>query len=95
MYFPRNWEFGSDLSKLRNNFGGGLNPPNPPSGYALADTNIDRTASVSNYEPLLVIWNYFISYIMKMNPNNTFYPTAQKMGRLQFIRHLPYLMLMP
>ena len=27
MYFPRNWEFGSDLSKLRNF--GGLNPPPP------------------------------------------------------------------
>jgi hypothetical protein len=23
MYFPRNWEFGSALSKLRNNFGAG------------------------------------------------------------------------
>jgi hypothetical protein len=34
MYFPRNWEFGSALSKLRNNFGGGLNPPNPHSWYA-------------------------------------------------------------
>jgi hypothetical protein len=30
MYFPRNWEFGSALSKLRN-FGGGVNPPNPSS----------------------------------------------------------------
>jgi hypothetical protein len=30
MYFPRNWEFGSALPKLRN-FGGGLNTPNPPS----------------------------------------------------------------
>jgi hypothetical protein len=29
MYFPRNWEFGSALSKLRNFGGGGLNPPNP------------------------------------------------------------------
>jgi hypothetical protein len=31
MYFPRNWEFGSALSKLRN-FGGrgDLNLPNPP-----------------------------------------------------------------
>jgi hypothetical protein len=28
MYFPRNWEFGSALSKLLNNLGeGGLNPP--------------------------------------------------------------------
>jgi hypothetical protein len=28
MYFSRNWEFGSDLSKLRN-FEGGVEPPNP------------------------------------------------------------------
>jgi hypothetical protein len=37
MYFPRNWEFGSALSKLWNNFfffGGGFEPPKPPSGYA-------------------------------------------------------------
>jgi hypothetical protein len=27
MYFPRNWEFGSALSKLQN--WGGLNPPHP------------------------------------------------------------------
>jgi hypothetical protein len=38
MYFPRNWEFGSALSKLRNFGGGGLNPPNPPPGYASADS---------------------------------------------------------
>ena len=31
MYFPRNWEFGSALSKLRNFGRGGLNTPNPPS----------------------------------------------------------------
>jgi hypothetical protein len=35
MYFPRNWEFGSAVSKLRNlGEGGGLNP-NPPR-YATA-----------------------------------------------------------
>jgi hypothetical protein len=35
MYFPRNWEFGSALSKLRNNFGGGVwTPTNYPPGYA-------------------------------------------------------------
>jgi hypothetical protein len=31
MYFPRNWEFGSALSKLRNFGKGGLNTPNTPS----------------------------------------------------------------
>jgi hypothetical protein len=33
MYFPRNWEFGLAVSKLRNfgvGGGGGLNPPNTP-----------------------------------------------------------------
>jgi hypothetical protein len=30
MYIPRNWEFGSALSKLRN-FGEVMNLPNPPS----------------------------------------------------------------
>jgi hypothetical protein len=29
MYFPRNWEFGSGLSKLRNLGGGGFEPPKP------------------------------------------------------------------
>jgi hypothetical protein len=31
MYFSRNWEFGSALSKLRNLWGGCLNPQTPPS----------------------------------------------------------------
>jgi hypothetical protein len=32
MYFPRNWKFGSALSKLRNFWGGGgLTPQTPPS----------------------------------------------------------------
>jgi hypothetical protein len=31
MYFPRNWEFGSALSKLRNF--GGVEHPNPPSPW--------------------------------------------------------------
>jgi hypothetical protein len=33
LYFPRNWEFGSALSKLRNS--GGVNPP-PPRRYTTA-----------------------------------------------------------
>jgi hypothetical protein len=32
VYFPRNWEFGSVLSKLRNFGWGGLNTPTPPHG---------------------------------------------------------------
>jgi hypothetical protein len=34
MYFPRNWEFGSALSKLRNLGGGGCNLSIPPPRYA-------------------------------------------------------------
>jgi hypothetical protein len=34
MYIPRNWEFGSALSKLRN-FGEGLNPPTPPPNFSV------------------------------------------------------------
>jgi hypothetical protein len=33
MYFPRNREFGSALTKLRN-FGGGFEPPQTPPRYA-------------------------------------------------------------
>ena len=42
MYFPRNWEFGSALSKLHNFEGGGFEPPNPP-----------RFATERNHEKLL------------------------------------------
>jgi hypothetical protein len=36
MYFPRNWEFGSALSKLRNFGGWGrFEPPKPPLGTPL------------------------------------------------------------
>jgi len=32
----------------------------------VADTHTDRKASVSDYEAFL--WNYFVSYMTKMNP---------------------------
>ena len=40
MYFPRNWEFGSALSKLRNFGGGGgfEHPQTPPLGTPLITT---------------------------------------------------------
>jgi hypothetical protein len=37
MYFPRNWQFGSALSKLRN-FGWGVQPPNSPPRYATGNS---------------------------------------------------------
>jgi hypothetical protein len=44
MYFPRNWEFGSALSKLRNLGGGSTPPPNTPR-YATATTALNVFAS--------------------------------------------------
>jgi hypothetical protein len=41
MYFPRNWEFGSALSKLRNSGGGGGWTPNSPA---------PRYATVCNWQ---------------------------------------------
>jgi hypothetical protein len=56
MYFPRNWEFGSALSKLRIFGGGGLYPPNPPRyANACMNTNEDyicrNPVSVLTYLP--------------------------------------------
>jgi hypothetical protein len=48
MYFPRNWEFGSALSKLRN-FGvggGGLNTPNPLGTPLVLREDIRRVSDV-------------------------------------------------
>jgi hypothetical protein len=50
MYFPRNREFGWDLSKLRN-FGRGLTPPNPIPRYATA------CAAYSVTSPLPTLYN--------------------------------------
>jgi hypothetical protein len=60
MYFPRNWEFGSALSKLRNF--GGFDPPPPRyaiviwSGYAqerLNNTLPTKRRSTHNYRYIL------------------------------------------
>jgi hypothetical protein len=37
MYIPRNWEFGSVLTKLRNFGGGGMKLPNPPRYATVLD----------------------------------------------------------
>jgi len=43
----------------------------------VADTHTDRYASVSNYEALLlVIWDYFISYIMYRELSTIYTKTA-------------------
>jgi hypothetical protein len=74
MHFPRNWEFGSAFSKLRN-FGWGLNPQ-PPLGtpffvffremkspttkikYRLKSKR-NLASSVALYELMPVVWNSF------------------------------------
>jgi hypothetical protein len=48
MYFPRNWEFGSALSKLQNFGGGGLNPPKPPRYATDADHSLLPNTEVNN-----------------------------------------------
>jgi hypothetical protein len=48
MYFPRNWEFGSALSKFRN-FGGGAEPPKLPR-YAIGQRH-DQTALTPGKRP--------------------------------------------
>jgi hypothetical protein len=48
MYFPRNWEFGSALSKLQD-FGRGLSTPTPPR-YATACHNLNISYSVTKMQ---------------------------------------------
>jgi hypothetical protein len=50
IYFPRNWEFGSDLSKLRN-LGGVLNPQ-PPSVRRLSFVKTSEFGGVEHPPPL-------------------------------------------
>jgi hypothetical protein len=45
MYIPRNWEFGSAFSKLRNFGGGGVNSPTPPR-YATALTVVGNYPNI-------------------------------------------------
>jgi hypothetical protein len=51
MYFPRNWEFGSALSKLQNFGGGGVEPPKPPFGTPLYSGII-----ISHY--IIILWDH-------------------------------------
>jgi hypothetical protein len=53
MYFPRNWEFGSALSKLRNF--GGFEPPQTPFGTPLVVTLHVFRSFEHNYTMLLVL----------------------------------------
>jgi hypothetical protein len=50
MYFPRNWEFGSALSKLRNfgGGGGGYNPPQTPLGTPLSHAKQGKSKSIAS-----------------------------------------------
>jgi hypothetical protein len=56
MYFPLNWEFGSDLSKLRNFGGGGvLDLPTPPR-YA---TDMQKRHG-NVFETFVIYFNNFL-----------------------------------
>jgi hypothetical protein len=55
MYFPRNWEFGSALSKLRN-FGGVRTPqPPPPLGTPLLIPITSTVTNASNIVSFLLV----------------------------------------
>jgi hypothetical protein len=61
IYFPRNWEFGSALSKLQNFGGGGvLEPPNRPLGTPLLQGSFWYYSQNSNCIP---------SSLSSSNPN--------------------------
>jgi hypothetical protein len=58
MYFPRNWEFGSALSKLRNNFGGGgeFETPKPPLWVRQCSRLVTGQFTVQvNFDQLLLL----------------------------------------
>jgi hypothetical protein len=61
MYFPRNWEFGSALSKLRKLGGGGLNTPTP-LGTPLVNKN--QVALKSDKNNRYCVWRRFTFVII-------------------------------
>jgi hypothetical protein len=64
MYFPRNWEFGSALSKPRN-FGGGFEPPNPSSvRHCLPWSILTLTSSTLNPH----FWSLSLYYTVSRLP---------------------------
>jgi hypothetical protein len=76
VYFPRNWEFGSALSKLRNFGGRGVEPP-PPSvchwrrvygSFRTLVTNYQIMQSLtedSNVQNLLSSYSWHIKHVVK------------------------------
>jgi hypothetical protein len=74
MYFPRNWEFGSALSKLRNFEGGGLNTPNPPPRNATVTENSTSSWTLI-YSVLFTTMLAVLLCRLDMERNTIWYPT--------------------
>jgi hypothetical protein len=67
IYFPRNWEFGSALSKLRNFVGrGGLNPPKSHLGMPLFTAPFLTNSLLCNIRYLISDTNKMHAYLLHM-----------------------------
>jgi hypothetical protein len=53
MYFPRNWKFGSVLSKIRNFGGGGLNPQGTPLTLLITGCFYNRDVACLRHDVVL------------------------------------------
>ena len=74
MYFPRNWEFGSALSKFRN-FGGGFEHPKPPPlGTSLTHTHVEKV-TVNFFTPWKIA--FFIAIPRNQQASTVLYSTVQ------------------
>ena len=79
MYFPRNWEFGSALSKLRNFGGGGFEHPKLPPRYATdAWSNSHQVNKIAFYFTLkfsqakpTAVFSCLLYHVMSAYPRST------------------------
>ena len=75
MYFPRNWEFGSALSKLRNFRGGGFERPKPPLGSMPLAQIHPKYLGLQDTVP-----NHFTRDILSMECVARFHPRYPSLG---------------
>ena len=81
MYFPRNWEFGYALSKLRN-FGGVEPPKPPPPRHATARSNKACLASKSESSALVCVCIMYVRNINTLNSRSRRASLASKLNAL-------------